>query len=291
MDKIVEHSRLYNLIHKPLVAWTCLYLMSVLGMLCKYYFNLKDSFWLSTIIFILLMVCYGIILVFRAESINEDESEYYTAFYFFACFCFTFVLGLNTSQDKITLIGFTAGILSPFIGSIVGLRLLSDVRDKNLFIYFLCFLVLIGLMAVVNFNFEVFTRIFNIIMGNVNDFFILSLTIILLGATLSLLAFTYYMVLDNNDASKKEMKSIGEHFFISTLFAMFFLIIVFVFVMYCTQSSILSLGNINFIEPSSFIMVNLFAILLFLLAYTLAISLRYLLGGIFASLNNLPFKF
>ena len=99
------------------------------------------------------------------------------------------------------------------------------------------------------------------------------------------------MVLDNDDASKKEMKSIGEQFFISTIFSMFFLIIVFVLAIYCTQSSILSLGNINFIEPYSFIMVNIFVILLFLFLYTLLISLKYLLGGIFDSLNNLPFKF
>ena len=128
-------------------------------------------------------------------------------------------------------------------------------------------------------------------MDHINNFFILSLTVILLGATFSLVAFTYYMVLDNDDASKKEMKSIGEKFFISTLFSMFFLIIVFVLAMYCTQSSILLLGNINFIEPSSFIMVNIFVILLFLFLFTLIISLKYLLTGIFSSLNNLPFKF
>lgn len=130
-------------------------------------------------------------------------------------------------------------------------------------------------------------------MSHINDFFILSLTIILLGATLSLVAFTYNMILDDEEDSvvKNEMKSNGEKFFISTLFSMFFLVIVFLLSMYCTKSSILSLGNINFIEPSLFIMVNIFVVLFFLLIFTLIISLNYLLIGVISSLNNLPFKF
>ena len=87
MGKKVENSRLYNLLHKSLVVWACMYLMLVLGMICNIYFNLK-GIWVSIIILNLLMVCYGIIVVVRAESINEDEFDYYTLFYFFCLYLF-----------------------------------------------------------------------------------------------------------------------------------------------------------------------------------------------------------
>ena len=262
-----------------------MYFMSVLGVLCNYYFNLNDLVLANKIFYVLflfmIVVSHGI-SVYKKFNFN------------FILALFPFAMGVSFSLGKMTLIDFTVCILIPFLFSIFICRLSDLEWDK----YMLCFFALLYGVFFNNFVYD-FTRIFIIIMGNIidnimgniNDFFILSLTIILLGATLSLLAFTYYMVLDKDDTSKKEMKSIGENFFISTLFSMFFLIIVFVFTRYCTQSSILSLGNINFIEPYSFIMVNIFVILLFLFLYTLLISLKYLLGGIFASLNNLPFKF
>ena len=320
MDKIAENSMIYDLIHKPLILWACMYFISVLGVFCKYYFNLKDSIGAEIIIFLVFIFVLMLIGFFQWKSSKEilhddelnwqskkylldynhdlyydDKNTVYFKFYMVALF--TFQIGLyGALSDKITLIDFTNYILTTFGISIFALHLLLYDEDGDKLILnsmygFLINSILMLFIVVVKFNFGVFTRIFNIIMSNINNFFILSLTIVLLGATLSLVAFTYYMILDNDDASKKEMKSIGEKFFISTLFSMFFLIIVFVLAMYCTQSSILSLGNINFIEPSSFIMVNIFVILLFLFLYTLIISLKYLLTGIFASLNNLPFKF
>lgn len=232
------------------------------------------------------------LLDYSHDFYYKDKNIIYIKF--FVILIFTFLIGTDAGfLDKLTLVDFTKYILTTFGISIFSLHLLIYDKEEDNLIYngFLINLILVLFLLIFKFNFGIFTTIFNIVMDNINNFIILSLTVVLLGVTLSLVAFTYYMVLDENDKVKKEMKSIGEKFFISTLFSMFFLIIVFVLAMYCTQSSILSLGNINFIELSSFIMVNIFVISLFLFLYTLIISLKYLLTGIFASLNNLPFKF
>lgn len=320
MDKIPENSMTYDLIHKPLILWAYMYILSVLGVFCKYYFNFKDSSEAMIVTYLLFMV---ILIMFKFyewkstrdilkdDDLNWESRKYLLDYnhdlyykdkkmiYFKLAIIiiFTFLIGLNAAfSEKLSLVDFTSYILTTFGISIYSLHLLLYDEDGDNLIYnsfygFLINSIIVLFLLIFKFNFGIFTAIFNIIMGHINNFFILSLTVILLGATFSLVAFTYYMVLDDKDNSKFEMRSIGEKFFISTLFAMFFLIIVFVISMYCTHSSILLLGNINFIEKSSFIMVNIFVILLFLFLYTLIISLKYLLTGVFSSLNNLPFKF
>lgn len=320
MDKITENSMLNDLINKPLLSWFLLYVISVFGVFFKYYFNLKDSFWAMIVTYLLFMVILVMFKLFEWKSsrdiLKDDklkwESKKYLLNYnhdlyykdkkmiytkLFVIILFTFQIGLDAPfLDKISLVDFTSSILTTFGISICSLHLLLYDSDGDTLIYnsfygSLINSILVLFLSVVKFNFGIFTTFFNIIMGNINNFFILSLTVVLLGATLSLVAFTYNMVLNDDDNVKNEMKSVGEKFFISTLFSMFFLIIVFVLSMYCAYTSILSLGNINFIESSSFIMVNIFVILLFLFLYTLIISLKYLLMGVISSLNNLPFKF
>lgn len=320
MDKMAKNSMLYDLIHKPLILWAYMYILSVLGVFCKYYFNVKDS---SIVLIVTYLLFMAILIMFKSfewkssRNIFKDddldwESRKYLLDYNHDLYyedkkmvyfklaiiiIFTFLIGLGSAfSDKLSLVDFTSYILTTFGISIYSLHLLLYDEDGDNLIYnsfygFLINSILVLFLLIFKFNFGIFTAIFNIVMDHINNFFILSLTVILLGATFSLVAFTYYMVLDDEDNNKIEMKSIGEKFFISTLFAMFFLIIVFVLSLYCTHSSILSLGNINFIEKSSFITVNIFVILLFSFLYTLIISLKYLLIGVFSSLNNLPFKF
>ena len=320
MDKIAENSILYDLIHKPLILWAYMYILSVFGVFCKYYFNSKDSFLAMVITFLLFMV---ILIMFKSfewkstrDIYNDDDLNWESRKYLLdynhdlyykdkkmvylklaIIMIFTFLIGLNAAFfDKLSLVDFTSYILTTFGISIYALHLLLYDEDEENLIYnsfygFLINSILVLFLVIFKFSFGIFTTIFNIIMNHINNFFILSLTGILLGATFSLVAFTYNMVLDDEEDVKNEMKGVGEKFFISTLFAMFFLIIVFVLSMYCAQSGILSLNNINFTEPSSFIKVNIFVILLFSFLYTLIISLKYLLIGVFSALNNLPFKF
>lgn len=322
MDKIAKYSMMYNLIQRPLLLWVLMYFLSVLGVFCKFYFNFKDSFWVG-IIFYLIFLLYLIVLplfqwkssqkIYQDDGLDWESRKYLLDYnhdlyykdkkfvYLKLCLIafFTFNIGLwCTFSDKLTLIDFTCNILTTFGVSIYALHfLLYDVDNDNLmynsFYGFFINSILVLFVSVIKFNFGVFTSIFNVVVGNIDNFFILSLTVILLGATLSLLAFTYNMVLDDNDDAdvKKEMKSIGEKFFISTLFSMLFLLVVFLLSMYCAHTSILSLGNINFISSSSFIMVNIFVILLFLFLFTLSMSLMNLIIGVISSLNNLPFKF
>lgn len=320
MDKIAENSILYDLIHKPLILWAYMYLLSVLGIFCKYYFNLKDSFEaviITYLLFIAILIMFKSFEwkstrdIFKDDDLNWESRKYlldynHDLYYkdkkivylkLAIIMIFTFLIGLNAAfSDKLSLVDFTSYILTTFGISIYSLHLLLYDEDRDNLIYnsfygFLINSILVLFLLIFKFSFGVFTSIFNIIVSNINNFFILSLTVVLLGATFSLVAFTYNMVLDDDDNVKNEMKGVGEKFFISTLFAMFFLIIVFVLSMYCTQSGILSLGNINFIDLSSFTNVNIFVILLFSFLYTLIISLKYLLIGIFSALNNLPFKF
>lgn len=310
---------MYNIIHRPFLLWVLVYFLSVLGVFCKYYFNIKDCFWAGMIFYLLFMLCVVLMLLFQWKSsreiYNDDKLDWKSRCYLldynhdlyykdrkfvysklFLIAVFTFNIGLWCAfSDRLTLIDFTCNILTTFGVSIYALHLLLYDADNDNLMYnsfygFFINSVLALFVSIVKFNFSVFTSIFNMIIGNIDDFFILSLTVILLGATLSLLAFTYNMVLDDNDDIKKEMKSIGEKFFISTLFSMLFLTVVFFLSMYCAHTSILSLGNINFISSSSFIMVNIFVILLFLFLFTLSMSLMYLIMGVISSLNNLPYK-
>ena len=319
MDKITVNSMMYNIIHRPFLLWVLVYFLSVLGVFCKYYFNIKDCFWAGMIFYLLFMLCVVLMLLFQWKSsreiYNDDKLDWKSRCYLldynhdlyykdrkfvysklFLIAVFTFNIGLWCAfSDRLTLIDFTCNILTTFGVSIYALHLLLYDADNDNLMYnsfygFFINSVLALFVSIVKFNFSVFTSIFNMIIGNIDDFFILSLTVILLGATLSLLAFTYNMVLDDNDDIKKEMKSIGEKFFISTLFSMLFLTVVFFLSMYCAHTSILSLGNINFISSSSFIMVNIFVILLFLFLFTLSMSLMYLIMGVISSLNNLPYK-
>ena len=65
------------------------------------------------------------------------------------------------------------------------------------------FFLIFGVIFKLKYN--VFINFFNIIVSHINDYFSLSLTIILLGATLSLLAFTYNMVLTKEEGEKRKI--------------------------------------------------------------------------------------
>lgn len=140
--------------------------------------------------------------------------------------------------------------------------------------------------------FDVITSIVAAILNESTDFFILSLTIILLGATLALLAFTYHMVFEECEKENKiKMRENGEYFFISTIFAIFFLISLFLLSIYFKISNILSLGEISILNLNLFIEVNIFIILLLFILISACYSIKYLLIGLKSSIDILPFNF
>ena len=71
MDKISENSMLNELIDKPLLLWFLLYCISVFGVFFKYYFNLKDSFWGTIVIYVLFLV---ILLMFGFFELKSQRN-------------------------------------------------------------------------------------------------------------------------------------------------------------------------------------------------------------------------
>lgn len=71
MEKISENSILYELIHKPLLLWIHMYLFSVLGVFCKYYFNLKDIYGADIVLSPLFLSILLIMALFEWKSSKE----------------------------------------------------------------------------------------------------------------------------------------------------------------------------------------------------------------------------
>lgn len=318
MEMIVDENKFINKIIENLYGLLIIiYICNILGLCAKFYFRIPDSLFLEILLIMFPTTFYIAFAIFNIRHIrkinNDDELSgsqkltlmNYIDDYFFKdiglryhklaivlCFSFFFSIfypGLN----KTSLVDFTCYIIIIFSLSVSFMYLLlynwdNENMIKNsaygqiIYWFFLIFGVIFKL------KYNVFINFFNIIVSHINDYFSLSLTIILLGATLSLLAFTYNMVLTNEEGEKKEnMKKNGEKFFIATLFSMLFLILIFLLSIFCNFSNVLLYGNINFLDKVSFINVNIFIILLLVLLTTLILSLKYVLSGIFSSLNNL----
>ena len=197
----------------------------------------------------------------------------------------------DTTLDTITakiILGYGASIYS-----IYGIFLISDTTTKlKDSIYGPIIFSILGIFALfIMLYYNIIPLLLNSILDDPNSFLILSLTIVLLGATLALLAFTYTMVLEKEEKDKKsKMRKNGEYFFVSTIFSILFLTFLFIFSVYCNQTNILSLP-MNLLNTKFFITLNCFIILLLLVLISLCYTAIYLIIGLKSSINILPLNF
>lgn len=118
-----------------------------------------------------------------------------------------------------------------------------------------------------------------------SDFLSISLSILVFCATLSLLAFTYCMVIEDKN-EKKEMVKNGEDFFVATIFSVFSIMLLFLI----SYMQTFNVTIINSLFSINFIFGAIFLFLICLLLYMLLIALNYLIKGVYSSLKVLNFK-
>lgn len=297
------------------------YIFLMAGVCIKYYFRLPDvkfgAFFPMVVPFVYCLIIS--IIVFRKldnisddDTLNHDEKierlEHVNDFHeknvtlnyikLIIVSLLSFAVGcLVPKFADITLEAITCKILFGFaisIYCIYGIFFISDAKSKiKNSLYGPIIFSFLGIFALgLLLSFDVITSIVAAILNESTDFFILSLTIILLGATLALLAFTYHMVFEGCEKENKiKMRENGEYFFISTIFAIFFLISLFLLSIYFKISNILSLGEISILNLNLFIEVNIFVILLLFILISVCYSIKYLLIGLKSSIDILPFNF
>lgn len=295
-----------------------IYICSVWGLYIKFYFKIPENYLISLVLLLFplsIYIAFGYVNIRNSNKVIKDNeltglqkldlvNYIYDYFYqneglryykltsiLIVCFLFSI---FNSALNETSLADLTINILITFANFASFMYLLlypwenSPIKNGiygqvTFGLFLLLFLIIIKKF------FYIFIILFNIIMSHINDFVISSLTIILLGATLSLLAFTYNMVLTEEEEAekKKKMKNNGEKFFIATIISLFFLILIFSLSVFCNYSNILLYGNINFLDKATFINVNVFVFLLLTSLIALILSLGQIISGIFSSLNNL----
>lgn len=236
----------------------------------------------------------------RLEHVNDFHEKNVKLNYFklILVLCFSFLEGCFVPLfADITLEAITCKILFGFGASIYGIYAIFFISDANSKIkdslYGSIVFAILGIFSLfLLFYFDIITSIVTAIPNNPNNFFILSLTIVLLGATLALLAFTYKMIFDEDEVEKKIiMRKNGEYFFISTIFAIFFLAGMFILSIYFKISDILSFDAINVLDPYIFGNLIIFVMLLLFILLFACYSIKYLIIGLKSSIDILPFNF
>lgn len=142
-------------------------------------------------------------------------------------------------------------------------------EKRNLNIYFYAILFIFTLTT---FMFpDALNTIKEKIYWNFTDLVVISLTFILMTATLALLAFTYKMIVTTNE----KLEIIGKNYFIATIFIIFSSIIIFTLF---SVLKILDIKNWNALLSTNYpllIGINIISILVIVLAYLLVNYLKY----------------
>lgn len=134
------------------------------------------------------------------------------------------------------------------------------------------------------------SKILKDILSNLSNYFSISIAIIMLCATLSLLAFTYCMILEKDDGKRQEMKENGEKYFISTIFSMISLVLVFITTIIEPNIKIIDLLNLNISNILNFILVNFYMVIILFISILTLYSIYFLIISSKSSLEILNFE-
>ena len=198
----------------------------------------------------------------------------------------SFLLGCFIPIDSVNLWDIVCSILLGFALSLFTMYnvFFLNKKDKKFNLGILITFLFIIISLLLKFYFSDFISVTNLIMGYKNDYLILSLTFILLSATLSLLAFTYKMILESDN---NIMKNNGENFFISTIFSGIFFIFAFLLSAFCKFLKITSKTQMNLLYWADFLEVFFFTFLLINCLFFAYFMLKFLIQGFRSSLEFL----
>ena len=295
MEKFNNNFDFY-LIHKKIYLIILIYILLILGIFFKYYLKLGSN---DLLLFLVLIInssfmFYKII----CEDLNkklEDSSNKCIFNYknlsknlkIFLLSLISFLLGCFIPIDSGNLLDIVCSILLGFALSLFTMYnvFFLNKKDKKFNLGILITFLFIIISLLLKFYFSDFISVTNLIMGYKSDYLILSLTFILLSATLSLLAFTYKMILKEND--NNIMKNNGENFFISTIFSGIFFICVFLLSAFCKFLKISSKTQMNILYWADFLEVFFFTFLLINCLFFAYFMLKFLIQGFKSSLDFL----
>lgn len=192
-----------------------------------------------------------------------------------------FPLGIgNQIKNNLTLIEIFSYICISFLLVLCSINVINygyikPKFQKRYVTYFL--IVVLFVFFILNYIFpNIFSFFLENFSKNFTDLVVMSLTFVLMTATLGLLAFTYSTVLNNCNTTKNKMKLIGVDYFKSTIFVIFFsfgLFLLFIILkLFMLDWSAQLNGNYNFL-----IEINFVCIVIFISTYLMIRFLEYFL--------------
>lgn len=202
-------------------------------------------------------------------TVNQNFIKILKILFFILIWVFPLILGLNIKYNptRITIIselcyGFGFILLC---SSIIKYGYISPNNDKRTFVNFLY--GVLSIFVVINRIYpNILTKVLIVFRNNFMDIVVISLTFILMTATLGLLAFTYNMVLDVK-VCREKYKDIGKDFFKSTVYIILFTIGAFTFFLMLNLFNITSWNSIFYNDVIMFVELNIVFLLMFCLAY------------------------
>ena len=178
-----------------------------------------------------------------------------------------FPLGIgNQIKNNLTLIEIFSYICISFLLVLCSINVINygyikPKFQKRYVTYFL--IVVLFVFFILNYIFpNIFSFFLENFSKNFTDVVVISLTFVLMTATLGLLAFTYSTVLNNCNTTKNKMKLIGVDYFKSTIFVIFFsfgLFLLFIILkLFMLDWSAQLNGNYNFLIEINFVCMTIF---------------------------------
>lgn len=298
MEKNNNNNFDFSLIHKKIYLIILSYILFISGIFLKYYLKLGYN---NQLIFIILIInsffifckisCEDLDIInnkledSRKKSIFNNKILSNILKIFFLSLI-SFLLGCFIPIDSVNLWDIVCSILLGFALSLFTMYnvFFLNKKDKKFNLGILITFLFIIISLLLKFYFSDFISVTNLIMGYKNDYLILSLTFILLSATLSLLAFTYKMILESDN---NIMKNNGENFFISTIFSGIFFIFAFLLSAFCKFLKITSKTQMNLLYWADFLEVFFFTFLLINCLFFAYFMLKFLIQGFRSSLEFL----
>ncbi|WP_303295161.1 hypothetical protein [Methanobrevibacter woesei] len=271
--------------------------LSILSFFCSAYIKC-DCYFILNILILLLSFSVFFLTIFY-EKFFQNRDKYFLNKYikflkiigFLALIFLPFLIGLHVNFDtKLPVESnvFYLKVLLIFALTIVYNdnilnRLMMDYKEsKSRLIFMIGSLILLPLAV---HYMDILLIVLESIIFYFSDFLSISLSILVFCATLSLLAFTYCMVIEDKN-KKEEMLKNGEDFFVATIFSIFSLILLFLI----SYMQTFNVTAINSLFSINLIFGFIFLVLICSMLYILLITLNYLINGIYSSLKVLNFK-
>ncbi len=296
----IQINSMHNLLNFNKDKWYIIFYLLV-NIRFIFSFQSKYTIFLEHIFIGLLFILGGLITFYYLENylqkfdrfyeehnlthfINKfTKSEKFIRFckFLFFIMIIIFPLGIgNQIKNNLTLIEIFSYICISFLlvlcsMNVINYGYIKPNFQKRYVTYFI--LVVLFVFVILNIIFpDIFSFFLENFSKNFTDLVVMSLTFVLMTATLGLLAFTYSTVLNNCNTTKNKMKLIGVDYFKSTIFVIFFsfgLFLLFIILkLFMLDWSAQLNGNYNFL-----IEINFVCIVIFISTYLMIRFLEYFL--------------